>query len=53
MKSCLLCGSNMIILIDHKPHEVNHMIHEFKCKSCGHEFGGSQKINDEFIEDDL
>jgi DNA-directed RNA polymerase subunit M/transcription elongation factor TFIIS len=53
MKSCSSCGSNMIIPIDYKAHEVNHMTHELICKSCGYKFGNYHKINDEFIKDDL
>tara|TARA_B100000035_G_scaffold237462_1_gene205744 strand:- start:16094 stop:16231 length:138 start_codon:yes stop_codon:yes gene_type:complete len=45
----------MIIKIAYdNPEEIEPTKPEFKCKSCGYEFGGLKKyLNDEFINDDL
>jgi len=55
MKTCPHCKSNMIIKITYDGlKEVEPIKPEFKCKSCGYEFGGLDKfLNDEFIYDDL
>lgn len=55
MKACPRCKSNMIIKIAYDDlAEVEPTKPEFKCKSCGYEFGGLDKfLNDEFINDDL
>lgn len=55
MKTCSQCKSNMIIKIVYDgPYELEPTKPEFKCKSCGYEFGGLDKfLNDEFIHDDL
>lgn len=55
MKTCPQCKSNMIIKIAYdNPEELEPTKPEFKCKSCGYEFGGLKKyLNDEYINDDL
>ena len=55
MKACPRCKSNMIIKIAYEDLvDVEPTKPEFKCKSCGYEFGGLDKfLNDEFINDDL
>ena len=55
MKTCAQCKSNMIINITYDNLEELELTKpEFKCKSCGLEFGCLDKfLNDEFIHDDL
>ena len=53
MKSCPKCYSNMILNIIYNEIKEPDSF-EYKCKSCGYEFGGIDKyLNDEFIKDDL